>query len=117
MAKKIILTIILSLVAIVAFSTISLAESNNTTTTLGNEVTSSMNKTERSMNDLVDRTNLDKAGQTIENGARAIGNVVNDGLDGIGKGIEDLTDEDEMKSENTAVAGTTRNYNAGQTRN
>ena len=120
MAKKVLLTIIFTIVSILAFSTISLAKTDNTTTMLDDEVTSSMNKTERSMNDLVDKTDLDKAGKTIENGARAVGNAVNNGMDSIGRGMENLADEDNYNTrdntitDNRAVAGTTGNYTAGQ---
>ncbi|MBR2289060.1 MAG: hypothetical protein IJ867_00125 [Clostridia bacterium] len=119
MAKKVFLTIIFSIVFVLGLTTISFAKTDNTTTGLGDEVTSSMNKTERSMNDLVDRTDLDKAGQTIENGARAVGNAVSDGMDNIGRGVEDFVDGDDNteytnRATNTAVAGTTGNYTAGQ---
>ena len=119
MAKKVFLTIIFALVFFLALTQINLAKTDNTTTQLGNEITESMNKTERSMNDLVDRTNLDKAGSAIENGARAVGNTVRNGMDNIGRGMEDLVDgNDNMMNNQTvgnrAVAGTTGNYTAGQ---
>lgn len=87
MAKKIILSILLAVLFILGLSTICFAESENTTTTLGNEVSSSMNKTERSMDDLGEKTGMDKVGRTVENGARSVGN---------------------------AVAGTTREFTSGQ---
>ena len=113
MAKKIFLTIFFSVVLLLSFFTISFAESSsNTTTTLGNEVTNSMNKTERSMNDLVDRTDMDNVGRTIENGARAIGNTMKNGMNAIENGVEDIGNN--TKSENRIVSGTTGNYLAGQ---
>ncbi len=119
MAKKIFLSIVLAAICILGISTISFAKSENTTTDLGDKVTSSINKTERSMDDLADRTELDKAGRTIENGARAVGNAVSDGMDNIGRGVEDLTTDgetrdDKTRTENRAVAGRTGNYTAGQ---
>ena len=86
MAKKTFFLIGLALFLISIFSTVSFAKTDNTimtniTTELGDEVTSSMNKTERSMEDLIEKTNLDKVGRT---------------------------------NENRAVAGETRDYEAGQ---
>ncbi|MBR1540776.1 MAG: hypothetical protein IJ629_06475 [Clostridia bacterium] len=119
MAKKVFLITIFAIVLLLGLSTVCFAKVDNTTTTLNNEVTNSMNKTERSMDDLVDRTNLDKAGQAIENGARAVGNVVSTGMDDIGRGTEDLVDgrddtRDDTRTDNRSVAGTTGNYTAGQ---
>ena len=113
MAKRIFLIITFILIFFLSFATISLANDDNTTTKLGNEVTSSMNKTERSMDDLGEKTGLDKAGQTIENGARAVGNTVKDGMDDIRNGVEDFVDGNEMIN-NRAVVGETGNYTAGQ---
>jgi len=119
MAKKIVLTIVFAIGFTLLFATISFAKTNNTTTTLGNEVTSSMNKTERSMSDLANESNLDHAGRAVENGARAVGNTIIDGMDDMKKGVEDLVRDDADKNDNTrtdnrAVAGTTGNYTAGQ---
>lgn len=119
MAKKLFLTVIFVLMFMLSLSTISFAKSDNITTTLGNEVTSSMNKTERNMDDLVDKTNLDNAGQAIENGARAVGNTVRNGMDNIGRSVENFVDGDDTttndrRTNNTAVAGTTGNFTAGQ---
>ena len=116
MAKKVFLTIIFTLIFVLALTTMAFAESSsNSTTKLGNEVTSSMNKTERSMDDLVDRSDLDEAGQEMTDGVRDMGNTVRDGMNDVGRGIEDLGDEDDSKTTNNrAVAGTTGNFSAGQ---
>ena len=116
MAKKVFLTIIFTLIFVLALTTMAFAESSgNSTTKLGNEVTSSMNKTERSMDDLVDRSDLDEAGQEVTDGVRDMGNTVRDGINDVGRGIEDLGDEDDSKTtDNRAVAGTTGNFSAGQ---
>ena len=121
MAKKVILTIIFACISIFAITNISLAKSENVSTTLSDEATRSINKTERNMDDLVDRTNLDKAGKSIENGARAVEDVMNRGMNDIERGTEDLVDEDDKerkdrdsRSNNKAVAGTTGNYTSGQ---
>ena len=115
MAKKIFLTIVFAVVFILALTTMTFAESSNSTTKLGNEVSGSMNKTERSMDDLVDRSDLDEAGRDMVDGVRDVGNDVRDGIDDIGRGIEDFGDEDDSKrTDNRAVAGTTGNFSAGQ---
>ena len=119
MAKKIVLTIVFVISFTLLFATISFAKTNNTTTTLGNEVTSSMNKTERSMSDLANETDLDNAGRAVENGARAVGNTMMNGMDDMKKGVEDLVGDDTDRKDNTrtdnrAVVGTTGNYTAGQ---
>lgn len=115
MAKKVFLTIVFAVIFILALTTITFAESSNSTTKLGNEVSSSMNKTERSMDDLVDRSDLDEAGQKMTNGVRDSGDVVKDGVEDVGRGIEDLGDEDNSnKNDDRAVAGTTGNFSAGQ---
>ena len=116
MAKKVFLTIIFTLIFVLALTTMAFAESSsNSTTKLGNEVTSSMNKTERSMDDLVDRSDLDEAGQEVTDGVRDMGNTVRDGINDVGRGIEDLGDEDNSRTtDNRAVAGTTGNFSAGQ---
>lgn len=116
MAKKVFLTIIFTLIFVLALTTMAFAESSsNSTTKLGNEVTSSMNKTERSMDDLVDRSDLDEAGQEVTDGVRDMGNTVRDGMNDVGRGIEDLGDEDNSRTtDNRAVAGTTGNFSAGQ---
>ena len=105
MAKKIVLTIVFALTFTLALATISFAKMDNTTTTLGNEVTESMNKTEKSMTDLGNEMDLDGAGRSIENGARAIGNTINDGMNSM---------RNDTRSDNRAVAGTTGNYTAGE---
>ena len=114
MAKKFLLTTIFALLLVLSLATISFAKVDNTTTTLGDEVTSSMNKTEKNMDELGNSTGLDRAGQAVENGARTVGETVKDGMDSIGRGVEDLVDEDDDRTNNTTVAGTTRNYGAGQ---
>lgn len=118
MTKKILLTIIFAVISLVTFATISFAESGNTTTTLGNEVTSSMNKTERSMNDLVDKTGIDRAGSAIENGIQDVGNAISNGMDNMGRDTENFVDgtdnNDNTITDNRAVVGTTGNYTAGQ---
>ena len=111
MAKKVFLTTIFALLFILALTTMGFAESSNMTTKLGNEVTSSMNKTEKSMDDLGKKTDLDEAGQTMENGVRDTGDAIKDGMDDIGKDVEG---EGNGKSENRAVAGTTGNYGTGE---
>ena len=106
MAKKIFLTTIATLLFILALATTGFAESNMTTK-LGNEVTSSMNKTEKSMDDLARKTDLDEAGETIKNG-------VTDTKDAVRDGIDDLVDEDDSRTENRAIAGRTGNYATGE---
>jgi hypothetical protein len=118
MAKKLLFTIFFSVFMILSFFTVSYAESSNTTTTLGNEVTTSMNKTERSMNDLVDRTEMDNVGNAVENGARSVGNTVNNGMNAIENGVNNLMNNDDnnnnTRTDNRTIAGTTGNYTAGQ---
>ena len=116
MAKKVFLTIIFTLIFVLALTTMAFAESSsNSTTKLGNEVTTSMDKTEKSMDDLVDRSDLDEAGQEMTDGVRDMGNTVRDGINDVGRGIEDLGDEDDSRTtDNRAVAGTTGNFSAGQ---
>ena len=124
MSKKLFLTIISAIVFILALTTVSFAKNDNTATTkLGNEVTSSINKTERNMDDLGDEKGKDKAREDIKNGARDLGNTITDGMDDMGRTVEDLvggdddTDSmrnDDERTENRAVAGTTGNYTAGE---
>ena len=64
MAKKVLLTVFAIILFFLALATTGLAESNMTTK-LGNEVTSSVNKTEKSMEDLARKTeNKAVAGKT-----------------------------------------------------
>ncbi len=112
MAKKIFLTLCVAVLFILALTTVGFAESNSTTK-LGNEISSSMNKTERSMDDLVDRSSLDEAGQRMSDGVREMGNTVNDGMNDLGRGVED-TESNGEKTENRAVAGTTGNFASGE---
>ena len=115
MAKKVFLTTMFAVLFILALTRIGFAESSNMTTKLGNEVTSSMNKTEKGMDDLSHNNDLDEAGQALKDGVRETGNTIRNGMEDIKNGVEDLGDEDNSRrTENKAVAGTTGNYTAGQ---
>ena len=133
MAKKIFLTIISAIVFVIGLATVSFAKTGtNTTVSLGNEVSKSINKTERNMDDLVDDTGLNKAGKDIQNGVEDLGNNIRNGFDNMGRDAEDLVDAnhyndtDDMRNtrntddridnklDNKAVAGRTGNYTAGQ---
>ena len=112
MAKKMFLTIIFSVLFVLALTTLSFAESN-TTTKLGNEVTSSMNKTERKTDDLSGET--ENSGDKIKKDMKDVGNTIMDGENDVKEGIEDLGDEDNKdRTDNKAVAGTTGNYASGE---
>ena len=116
MAKKIFLTTMFAVLFILALTTIGFAESSNMTTKLGNEVTSSMNKTEKGMDDLDRNNGLDEAGQALKDGVRETGNAIRNGMEDIKNGVEDLGDEEDNSrtTENRAVAGTTGNYTTGE---
>lgn len=116
MAKKVFFTIVFTILFVLALATNCFAESSsNSTTKLGNEVTSSMNKTEKDMDDLVDRRNLDEAGDSIKSGIKDAGNTIMDGMNDVGRDMEDLGDEDsKTRTDNRAVAGTTGNFTSGE---
>lgn len=125
MAKKIFYSILLSMILLFTGVVFASSDSNETkSTSLGNEITSSMDRTEDRIDNLVDTDSKDKArngernmGDDIKAGAENIGNDVMDGMNNVKNGVEDLMDGDNGNEtrRNTAVSGTTGNYNAGET--
>ena len=105
MKKKILLSVLFSVIITFFTMTCFAASSKNETSMkgLGNEITSSINETEENIDNFVDMDTLNRASETrgsnmvegMENTAREFGNDV-----------ENTT--------NKAVAGITGNYNAGE---
>lgn len=112
MAKKIFFTIFFAILALFTLASLSFAESNEITTKLGNEVTESMNKTERSMDDLGDKTGLDKAGKAIDNGVKDTGKMIDNGAKSVGRDMKDGMED--LVGESNKVAGRTGNYASSQ---
>ena len=146
MAKKIFYSILLSIVllftGIVVFAS---SDSNKTeSTNLGNEITTSMDRTEDRIDNLVDinqgndaKNGLQNVGENIKDGARNVGEDIKDGTENLGEnikngaenvgdtvkngvkdaenGIEDLMDGDSENRNNTAVSGRTGNYAGPET--
>lgn len=119
MKKKILISVLVS-IALAFCSVICFATSNENKITmkgLGNEITSSINETEKSIDNLVDVDTLDHATQTrttdnnigndMENAARNFGNGVENTARNMGNDVKNTT--------NKAVAGVTGNYTSGQT--
>lgn len=82
---------------------------------LGNEITSSINETEESIDNLVDMDTLDHAANTRN---IDIGNDINNVTRDIGNGVENVTEdlkEDAKNTTNKAVSGMTGNYASGET--
>ena len=114
MAKKIFymlgLVLVLTLISVPAV----FAENKTTSTSLGNEITSSIDKTGKNMDNLVDtdiKNEMQDMGNTVKSGAENVGNTVRNGVDDLTNGI-DMTNKN---TENRAVAGTTGNYRTGDT--
>ena len=106
MKKKILFSILFSI--IIAFSAITCfaASSENKTTMkgLGNEITSSINETEENIDNFVDMDTLDRTSETRDGGmVEGMENTLRE----FGNDVENTT--------NKAVAGMTGNYNAGET--
>lgn len=126
MTKKVIYACILSIALLFVATNVFATDKEETeTTSLGNEISSSIDGTEERINNLVDtdvgdtrnsdrRTN-DNSKDTVKDDAKDIGNTVRDGVKDIENGIEDVFDGDDENSrtENRAVAGTTGNYATG----
>lgn len=118
MKKKLLISILVSIV--LAFcSVVCFAATNEDKTTmkgLGNEITSSINETEKSIDNLVDVDTLDHATKT-----RTTDNNTNrndDNENNMVNGMENAAREfgnDVKNTTNKAVAGVTGNYNAGET--
>jgi peptidoglycan hydrolase CwlO-like protein len=115
MTKKLFYALIVALVIAFLGMGIVFANTNTDKTTIGNEITSSMDKTRRNVDNLVDsdvmtraKNEVQDAGQDIKNGAENVGSSIQNGVDNIGNGIEDMVDGN--NTENRAVAGTTGNY-------
>lgn len=125
MAKKIFYSVLLSIVLLFTGVVFASSESNEIkSTNLGNEITTSMDRTEDRIDNLVDTDAGEKArngernlGDDIKAGAENIGNDVKDGVNNVKNGVEDLMDgnNENGTTRNTAVSGTTGNYNAGET--
>ncbi len=125
MTKKILYAIFTS-IAILFVSTVCFAKSEEKieTTNLGNEITSSIKNTEKSMDNLVETNTTGKkdtdktsVGNDMKNGAKDVGNDVKNGVEDIGNDIEngfrDMTGDDDSRTTNRATAGTTGNYTSG----
>ena len=101
MTKKFLFIIGIALVITFASMTMVFAATNDAgKTTLGNEITESMNKTRKNVDNLVDSDMMTKAKNEVKDAGQDFKN-----------GIENMTDEN--KTENKAVAGTTGNYRSG----
>ena len=122
MAKKILYTIFIS-VAILFTGTICFASNESEkveTTNLGNEITSSIKNTEKSMDNLVETNSSNDNGRSMDrksgdnSGNSKIGNDVRNGVNDLENGARDITEDGENRT-NTATAGTTGNYTSGDT--
>jgi gas vesicle protein len=128
MAKKIfyagLVSIVLLFTANIVFAS---SESESTkTTSLGNEVTTSIDGTEERVDNLVDNKDRtvsntqnvsENVGDTIKDGARDVGNAISNGVEDIKDGAENLMDGNNntsSKAQNNVVAGTTGNYASGE---
>ena len=117
MKKKLLISVLVSIIlaftSIVCFATSN--ESKTTMKGLGNEITSSINETEKSIDNLVDMDTLDHAADnrtttTYGTTSNNVNNITND----MTNATRDFGD-DVKNTTNKAVAGVTGNYNAGQT--
>ena len=121
MTKKIMLTIIFSLTLLFS-ATVCFAESENKTeaTNLGNEITTSMDKTEKSIDSIGDNkkdneNNNDSKLDNVRDGVRStvenVENGIEDAVNDVVDGARDLGND--VEENNTAVAGTTSNFASG----
>ena len=121
MKKKILISVLVSIVlafsSIICFATST--ENKTTMKGLGNEITSSINETERTIDNLVDVDTLDHATQTrTTNNTNNIGNDMENAARNVGNGIENTAKDmgnDIKNTTNKAVAGVTGNYASGTT--
>ena len=121
MKKKILVSGLISIV-LVCCSIICLAASNENKITmkgLGNEITSSINETEKSIDNLVDMDTLDHADNTRNSdNMNDMGNDISNAAGNLGNGIENVANDLRRDAENTAnkaISGVTGNYAAGET--
>lgn len=110
MKKKIMLSVLFSAICIlmstVCFATTNDSNKNNTMTEkIGNEITSSIKETEKSVDNLVNTDVVNNVNKGLNK---------DDDKDNSSKKRSDMTN-DVDKEENKIVAGTTGNYNAGET--
>ena len=101
---SILVSIILAFTSIICFAASD--ENKITMKGLGNEITSSINETEKSIDNLVYMDTFDHASETRTTDNSIMDNMGN-AVEGLGNDIENTT--------NKAVAGTTGNYYAGET--
>lgn len=105
MKKKILLSVLFSVIITFFTMTCFAASSKNETSMkgLGNEITSSINETEENIDNFVDMDTLNRASETRgSNMVEGMENTVRE----FGNDVENTT--------NKAVAGITGNYNAGE---
>lgn len=113
MTKKILIAILFA-ISILCCSTIVFAAEN--TTSLGNEVDSSIRKTEDSTGNMTRNAGngTRETGNTVKNGVEDVGNAIKNGVEDIGNGITDGFDENNEARTNNSVPGTTGNYTSAQ---
>jgi hypothetical protein len=112
MAKKILYACLIS-IALLFTANVVFANNDTKTTSLGNEVTTSIDGTEERVDNLVD--NKDRSSNT-QNIGENIGDTIKDGVENIKDGAENLVDGDNTNKNtvNTAVAGKTGNYTTSE---
>lgn len=118
MKKKLLISMLFSIVlafcSVVCFAASS--ENKITMKGLGNEITSSINETEKSIDNLVDMDTLDHAtdSRTTDNNTNRNDNAGSEMMNGMENMVRDFGNDVENTT-NKAVAGVTGNYNAGET--
>ena len=119
MKKKILFSVLFSIVLILS-SVVCFAANNENKTTmkgLGNEITSSINETEKSIDNLVDVDTLDHASRTRtsdKDNSLDMGNTVGNTMENAVKNTADNFGNDVKNTTNKTVAGVTGNYAAGE---
>ena len=102
MKNKIFKVILFALIAFVFVTTISFAANEEVkATNIGNEITSSIEKNDKSGYNLIER-NADATETSIKDGARSVGNDIGDGVRSAGNMIENGADKIENSIENGA---------------
>lgn len=142
MKSKILKIVLLLCLAFLLTSTVCFAANEEVkSTNIGNEITSSIEETQKSIDNLAGRnadaagdagdnvrSTMEDAGNTIKDGAQNVGNAVENGVKDAGNmvenGVEDLKNEvedsgdkigNELDNTRNAISGETSNFTSGDT--
>ena len=136
MSKRIFKTVLLFSIIALFISTICFATNENVeSTNLGNEITSSIKETEKSVDNLTQRNadanvedDAKDMGNTVKDGARSVENTVEDGaekaenvIENGAEAVENTTNNATRDMENgvddtrNAISGETSNFTSGET--